>query len=364
MTGFGMRLAALALFCIGLTAPAQAHTPDISTGKIAPKADRAYVIEVGFLATDLERMFQETMSERADVDLSPPGVLESEIGKFVARRVTMRDESGRACVGNIEKAGEDPTNQDSALVTMRFDCAGTGGKIFYDATKLLAAQGAKGKHLVTLTGTENAGETMLYPTDPALDLSKPMETTAQLMWKFLKAGVEHIVTGYDHLCFLFALILWANRIWPVVKIVTAFTISHSITLSLAALNIFTLPSTLTESLIAVSIIYVAAENFFSRDVDKRWRDTFLFGFIHGFGFASALTEMGVPQNAVVPALAAFNIGVELGQIAIVLAVIPALLFIDRHTKGERHDKLVYAGSALIALAGAYWLLERIGVIPG
>lgn len=362
MTGLWTRLAALAFFCIGLTAPAQAHTPDISTGKIAPKVDRVFVIDVGFLATDLERMFQETMSERADVDLSPPGVLESEIGKFVAKRVAMRDESGRACVGNIEKAGEDPTNQDSALIMMRFDCAGTSGKIFYDAAKLLAAQGAKGKHLVTLTGTENAGETMLYPTDPALDLSKPMETTAQLMWKFVKAGVEHIVTGYDHLCFLFALILWANRIWPVVKIVTAFTISHSITLSLAALNIFTLPSALTEALIAASIVFVAAENYFSRDVDTRWRNTFLFGFIHGFGFASALTEMGVPQDAVVPALASFNIGVELGQIVIVMMVMPVLFFIDKQTAGKRNEKLVYVVSGLIALAGGYWLIDRLPAV--
>ncbi len=365
MTGFYARLTAILLFCVGLglgfAAPARAHTPDISTGKIAPQAGRVYVVDVGFLATDLERMFQETMDERAAVDLSPPGVLETEIGKFVARRVAMRDAGGRACMANVEKAGEDPTNQDSALIVMRFDCSGTSGQIFYDATKLLAAQGSKGKHLVTLTG-ENAGETMLYPTDPPLDLSKPMETTGQLMWKFFLAGIEHIVTGYDHLCFLFALILWAHRVWPVVKIVTAFTISHSITLSLAALNIFTLPSALTEALIAASIIFVAAENFWSKDVDSRWRNTFLFGFIHGFGFASALTEMGVPQGAVVPALAAFNIGVEAGQIAIVVAVLPVLLYIDRHTDGKRHDKLVYALSALIALAGAYWLMDRLPAV--
>jgi hydrogenase/urease accessory protein HupE len=341
-----------------------AHTPDISTGKILPKDNRTYTVEVGFLATDLERMFQDTMSERADVDLSAPGALEAEIGKFVQKRVAMRDATGRACIANVEKSGEDPTNQDSALIVVRFDCGATTGTLFYDATKLLAAQGAKGKHLVTLEGSENGGQTMLYPDDPPLDLSKPMETTAQLMWKFLKAGVEHIVTGYDHLCFLFALILWANRIWPVVKIVTAFTISHSITLSLAALNIFTLPSTLVEALIAASIVFVAVENYFSRDVDNRWRNTFLFGFIHGFGFASALTEMGVPQGGVVPALAAFNIGVELGQIAIVFAVMPILFFIDKQTGGARNAKFVYATSALIAVAGIYWFFERIGVLPG
>jgi hydrogenase/urease accessory protein HupE len=368
MIGFWTRLIASVLFCVSLNLslaePARAHTPDISTGKIAPQGERVYVLDVGFLATDLERMFQNTMDERASVDLSPPGALEEEIGKFVARRVAMRGDGGRACIAKIEKAGEDPTNQDSALVVMRFDCTGTTGKIYYDATKLLAAQGSKGKHLVTLIGTPNAGETMLYPTDPPLDLQKPMETTAQLMKKFFEAGVEHIVTGYDHLCFLFALILWARSIWPVVKIVTAFTISHSITLSLAALNIVTLPSSLTEALIAASIVFVAAENFWSRDIDSRWRNTFLFGFIHGFGFASALTEMGVPQGAVVPALAAFNIGVEAGQIAIVAAVLPVLFFIDRHTSGKRHDKLVYGLSILIGAAGVFWFLQRIGVIPG
>jgi hydrogenase/urease accessory protein HupE len=368
MTGYWRRLIAFVLFCVGvslgLTGSASAHTPDISTGKITPKGERVYVVDVGFLATDLERMFQDTMDERSGVDLSPPGVLEEEIGKFVARRVAMRDETGRACMAKVEKSGEDPTNQDSALIVMRFDCTGTTGKIFYDPTKLLAAQGSKGKHLISLIGTANAGETMRYPQDPPLDLAQPMETTAQLMKKFFEAGIEHIVTGYDHLCFLFALILWAHRVWPVVKIVTAFTISHSITLSLAALNIVTLPSTITEAAIALSIIFVAAENFWSRDVEKRWRATFLFGFIHGFGFASALTEMGVPQGAVVPALAAFNIGVETGQIAIVVAVLPVLLFIDRHTDGKRHDKLVYALSGIIALAGAFWFLQRIGVIPG
>jgi hypothetical protein len=356
-------LVALHLLLLGLCAPALAHTADISTAKIVGKPDKVYVVDEGFLATDLERMFQDSMSERAGVDLSPPGVLETEIGKFVKQRVAMRDEAGRVCAGHVEKSGEDPANADSAIVVLRFDCAGGGEKIFYDATRLLAAQGSRGKHLVTLEGA-NAGETMLYPADPPLDLAKPMMTTWQLMLKFGEAGIEHIVTGYDHVCFLVALILWARKIWPVVKIVTAFTISHSITLSLAALNIFTLQPTWTESLIAASIIFVAVENFFSRAVDRRWRVTFLFGFIHGFGFASALTEMGVPQNAVVPALASFNIGVEIGQIVIVLTLIPMMLGVDTMTKGKRNPKFVYAVSSAVALFGAYWLLQRVGVLPG
>ena len=205
---------------------------------------------------------------------------------------------------------------------------------------------------------------MLYPNSPPLDLSQPLETTSQLMVKFGEAGIEHIVTGYDHICFLIALILWAHGVWPVVKIVTAFTVSHSITLSLAALDIVTLPTSLTEAAIAASIIFVAVENFFSRKIDRRWIVTFLFGFIHGFGFASGLKELGVPRDAALPALLSFNLGVEMGQLGIVLALVPTLLFIDRHTDGKRHDKLVYGLSAAIALFGAYWFLQRVGVLPG
>ena len=148
----------------------------------------------------------------------------------------------------------------------------------------------------------------------------PQPSTLQVVGLYLGAGIEHILIGYDHIAFLIAIVLWANRLWPVVKLVTAFTIGHSITLSLAALDIVRIPSSIIEPAIAASIVFVAAENFFSHDVQKRWRDTFLFGLVHGFGFASALQEFGIPKSALIPALASFNIGVEIGQIAIVAAV--------------------------------------------
>jgi hydrogenase/urease accessory protein HupE len=356
------RLAILVAWTLALLGPAFAHTADISTSKIVAEKDRTYRVDVGFLATDLERIFSQTMAERSGAELAQPGVLETEIGRLIQRRVAMRDAESHECASHVDYSGEDPANADSALVTLRFDCSAAPGTLFYDATKLLAAQGARGKHLVTVGDGENAGQTMLYPADPPLDLSKPLETIWQLMWKFVSAGVEHILTGYDHLCFLIAILLWATRVWPVVKIVTAFTVSHSVTLSLAALDIVVLPSQWVEAAIAASIIYVAVENFFSRRVDGRWRDTFLFGFIHGFGFASGLKELGVPAHAIVPALASFNIGVELGQIAVVLVLVPLLLAIDTQTGGKRDRRLVYSASAVIALLGAYWLLERVGVL--
>jgi hydrogenase/urease accessory protein HupE len=194
----------------------------------------------------------------------------------------------------------------------------------------------------------------------------PQPTTVQVVGLYLGAGIEHILIGYDHIAFLIAIVLWATRLWPVVKLVTAFTIGHSITLSLAALDIVRIPSSIIEPAIAASIIYVAAENFFSHDVQKRWRDTFAFGLVHGFGFASALQEFGIPRSALVPALASFNIGVEIGQIAIVAAVIPLLMAFDSlaggpvrgsHARG-RTPVAVYALSAVIVMLGSYWFLAR------
>ena len=153
------------------------------------------------------------------------------------------------------------------------------------------------------------------------------------------------------------------------KVVAAFTIAHSITLSLAALDIVRIPSAVIEPAIAASIIYVAAENFLSRDVGKRWRVTFAFGLIHGFGFASALQEFGLPRNALVPALASFNLGVEIGQIAIVCLLIPAMLGMDHLLASGRDAALpptrsalaVYGISAVVVGLGSYWFLARTGL---
>ncbi len=158
--------------------------------------------------------------------------------------------------------------------------------------------------------------------------------------------------------------LWATRLWPVIKIVTAFTIAHSITLSLAALDVVVIPSEIVEPAIAASIVFVALENFFSRNVDRRWIVTFVFGLVHGFGFAGALQEFGLPRGAIVPALATFNIGVEIGQIAIVLIVVPVLIGLDRLLAADgaapvRASALVYALSGTITVLGSYWLLSRI-----
>ncbi|MGD9545461.1 MAG: HupE/UreJ family protein [Methylocystis sp.] len=365
---------AVVLTLLASVSAARAHTANISSSRIAPEGQGHYRVEVGFLGSDIERMFAENKPQ-SDVDLTEPGVIEGMIGKFIQQRVDLQNAEGQTCPSTVDSVGVDPTNPSDSRVVLQMDCGAVQGQIFYNPFRLLDAQGPRAKHLVSIgekgdesnlseaqrQGREPApGQVMIYPGDKMIDLSKPLLTPWELAPKFLSAGVEHIITGYDHLCFLIAVMLWATRIWPVVKIVTAFTVSHSVTLTLAALELVNLPSRWVEIAIALSIIYVAVENFFTRRVDNRWRDTFAFGFIHGFGFASGLIELGVPQRAIVPALASFNIGVELGQIGVVLIVLPLLLLIDKEcTHGERSPLLVQVCSAIIACFGAYWLVVRV-----
>ena len=175
--------------------------------------------------------------------------------------------------------------------------------------------------------------------------------------QFLGLGVRHILSGYDHLLFLFGLLLVGVNFRSVAKIITAFTVAHSITLAAATLNLVEFPSRIVEPLIAVSIIYVGLENILSGKLDWRWLLTFGFGLVHGFGFASVLRELsiGTGAAAVVPLLS-FNLGVELGQMTIAALTLPLIwklrkqpVFVARY---------VPACSLLVALAGSYWLIQR------
>jgi hydrogenase/urease accessory protein HupE len=143
--------------------------------------------------------------------------------------------------------------------------------------------------------------------------------------KFLPLGIEHILFGYDHLLFLFALLLTVKSFGEIIKIVTSFTVAHSITLTLAALNIIQISPKFIEPLIAVSIIFVGIENLVKSEQKNRWMLTYAFGLIHGFGFASALQEVGIGSGfGVTVPLLSFNLGVEIGQMAVVLLILPIL----------------------------------------
>lgn len=170
-------------------------------------------------------------------------------------------------------------------------------------------------------------------------------------------GVEHILEGYDHLLFLLGLLLICGRLRDMAKVITAFTVAHSVTLCLAALQVWTPPASIIEPAIALSVAFVGIENFIKPNPAGRWRIAGAFGFIHGFGFAGALGEVGLPEGNLVAALAGFNIGVELGQLTIMLLVVPIIAMALKRPFYNRY--VMPALSAFVATAGLIWFVERV-----
>ena len=201
-----------------------------------------------------------------------------------------------------------------------------------------------------------SGGAQVGESDPVA--AEPSEVPT--FWGFLRLGVEHIWTGYDHLLFLFALLVVCRSFRSIVAIITCFTLSHSITLALATLNVVNLPSRLVEPAIAASIVFVGLENLVRRgDEPKgRWALTFAFGLIHGFGFASVLKELGVGrggQGLAMP-LFTFNAGVEIGQVVVAAIVLPLVWGLRKNEMFLRRG--VPALSAIVAAAGVFWFFER------
>jgi hydrogenase/urease accessory protein HupE len=252
---------------------------------------------------------------------------------------------------------------DSNGVHFHFAFAKSPGEPFTLQSNLIERLPRGHRQYVELIGGEKligssmlmAGATSYQPTVAALAEAAQV---SQSFWEFFKLGLEHIAFGFDHLAFLLALLLAGSKLREAVKIITSFTVAHSITLALATFDVVNLPSWIVEPLIAVSIVYVGLENIFRRQTANRWMLTFAFGLIHGFGFASALRELGIAaqgSRAIVP-LFSFNFGVELGQIALAALVLPVIWKLREQPKFM--TRYVTAFSLLIALAGGYWLVER------
>jgi hydrogenase/urease accessory protein HupE len=177
--------------------------------------------------------------------------------------------------------------------------------------------------------------------------------------RFVPAGIHHILIGPDHLLFLIGLLLLGGTVRQLTVVVTSFTVAHSITLSLAALNLVTPPARIIEPAIALSIVYVGADNLLvhgGRDV-RGWI-AFAFGFIHGFGFANVLREMDLPARALGWSLFSFNAGVEIGQLMVVVVVASAFAALRSRSEAAGR-RLVFAGSIVVVAAGTFWFVQRV-----
>ena len=212
----------------------------------------------------------------------------------------------------------------------------------------------------------NLGEAMLSAKDSSYQFNLPTPAASHgaqqnhSFLAFLGLGIEHILTGYDHLLFLFALLVVCRSLRSILTVITCFTVAHSITLALATLDIVRLPGRIVEPLIAVSIAYVGIENLIRGDSPNwRWLITFSFGLVHGLGFADALREFGIGSAGfgVVFPLVGFNLGVEIGQLSVAAVILPILWQLrKRPVFGRRWVPVCSIG---IALAGSYWMVERM-----
>ena len=178
----------------------------------------------------------------------------------------------------------------------------------------------------------------------------------QMFAHIFELGIQHILSGYDHLLFLFALIMIRSQFSTIVKTVTAFTVAHSITLAAAWFGLITPPSAIVEIVIAISIAYVALENLFERGSRHRWQTAGVFGLVHGLGFFSVLKDLGLQGAGVVTTLAAFNLGVEVGQLAIVCLLIYPLMWL---WKQDYYTVAMKTASVVILLIALWWIWQRL-----
>jgi hypothetical protein len=224
---------------------------------------------------------------------------------------------------------------------------------------------------------QDARVRVLDPRQPVATGAPNASPAAQAPAGFLREGVHHIVTGYDHVLFLLCLLfpavmsrtgrgwqplpMWSQAVWPVVGIVTPFTVAHSITLALAALKLVSLPSWFIEPGIALTIVLAALNNIWPIFHGRVVLVTFAFGLLHGFGFAAVLGELSLPTAAFAWALLQFNIGLELGQVAIVCVAI-SLMFLARNSRSYA-PLVVRGGSAAAMLIALLWLIEGTADLP-
>jgi hydrogenase/urease accessory protein HupE len=298
----------------------------------------------------------------ADGQVAPAALAPTQaaIARYAIEHARVLGPGGGACRG--QALGVSP-KAEHVLVSVRWSCAPSAGTLRYHVTLFHEIDPAA-KHMVTVSGDARRMG-LLSAANPRLDLLETRASGWEVARHYVLAGIEHIMIGYDHIAFLVAVILWGRRPWPLVGVVTAFTVAHSITLSAAVLELVSPPPRLVEIMIALSIVYVAAENFFVHDVRRRWKVTFVFGLVHGFGFAGVLREYGLPSDALAPALAAFNAGVEVGQVAIVLLAVAILRALEALARARARGpvvfpdaRFVHAVSWAILALGLYWTAER------
>lgn len=333
-----LRFAALFVAAL-LTSPLFAHELGMVQVEAVFQKDGTYVVD---LNVDREHL--------------PPGITPAEIEKsaalmFDGRRVqpasaeVTNGVDGKSNMTRIRLRGRTPSG------VSRFTFADEAIEGYF-----VLALRSEGQPEAVTQWLESYKTNEPFPLDRAV---VPLSRWS-IVEQYLVLGFTHILPkGLDHVLFVLGIFLLAVRLKPVLWQVTAFTLAHTITLALTIYGVVSLPPTVVEPLIALSIVYVAIENIFT-DRLHAWRPliVFCFGLLHGMGFAGILREIGLPRSEFVPALLAFNAGVELGQLTVIFAAF-LLLGLPFRGKPWYRRRVVVPGSLVIAAVGLYWFVERM-----
>lgn len=338
-------------------AAAQAHSVGISRGDYRVVGAQI-TATIGFARAELALGLPELEAAEGNAGLDEATT--RAVQTWILARLRMVAD-GRACEGQAKRVEQ--SENDGITVSLVFDCAHPPVLLDTEAD-FVGSLSSGHRHLAHFSfGRASTdviavrGQSSLRVTIPGESDSPATTGMGSQFRAFFTMGIEHILTGYDHLLFLFGLLLVLGPIRSLIGAITAFTLAHSLTLGLAVLGVASPSPRLIEPLIALSIAYVGIENWFVRDAVGRWRVTFVFGLIHGFGFAGALREIALPRSQIPMVLFSFNLGVEAGQMAVVAVVLPLLLLASR-----RGWLAVFRAKVLslpLAATGLVWFVVRL-----
>lgn len=360
----------LALAIVLPAGPAVAHKP--SDSYLALRVEEATVhVRWDIALRDLEYAIGLDANEDGAITWEELRSRHDSISAYALARLTISAGGAPCAAGPVEHQVD--RHSDGAYAVLRFAAAcpekaptpEAAYALFFDLDPLH-------RGLVRLEVQGETRSVIFSPTEPRQRLAAGEHSALRQFADFAREGVWHIWIGFDHLLFLLSLLLPAvlarqaghwipvpgfkQAFWKTFVIVTAFTLAHSLTLTLAALEVVALPSRWVESAIAASVAVAALNNVYPVLQRRLWMIAFLFGLIHGFGFASVLRDLGLPQANLLLALVGFNLGVEVGQLAIVASLIPIAFALRRSWFYRRLT--LSAGSLLIVALACVWLVER------
>jgi hydrogenase/urease accessory protein HupE len=330
---------------------------------LAPSAALAHQISVSFseLAVrgrEVDGLLRFALPDlRTQMEIDPQHLPLPSLRRLLLESFVLKA-SGRPCALQPD-ASASLEEEDGLALRARWTCAGPVDELSV-RVGFLDSFPTGHTHLSRISfGPDEVSQRAAQADEPSFEVRRS-RSAAHEFRRFLLLGIGHIFTGYDHIAFLIGLLLLGGKVRELVKIVTAFTLAHSVTLALAALDVFAPSPRIVEPLIAASIVFIGVENLWALRESRaasvlrhRWMVTLAFGLVHGFGFASVLRELQLPRALLGTGLLSFNLGVECGQLAIVLVALPLL----RRLRGFK--SFAPAASACIAALGMVWLVRRL-----